>query len=434
LLKPDIMAPGVDVLAATSPVLVDRDFDVLSGTSMSSPHIAGVGALMKQIHPDWSPAAIKSALMTTATQLRTDGSPIAGGPFAYGAGQVVPNSAIGPGLVYDAGFNDWLAFLCGTGQLQASYCPSIAIDPSDLNHPSISIGALAGSQTVKRTVTSVGSQAETYHATYTGLAGFTVGLPADFTVNPGASAPYQVTFTTSGAPLNAYATGMLILTGNKGHVVKSPVVLRPVALAAPAAVSSNGGSINYTVQFGYSGSFTAKPRGLIPSVVVPGTVADDPGDNFTLNGPGTVKIQVTIPSGITYARFSLFAADANAGSDLDLYVYQGTTLKGLSGSPTANEEVDFVNPAAGTYDIWVHGFATAGGQPTPFKLNYWLLGATSAGNVTVAAPGSATVGATGNIGLTFGGLSAGTKYLGSIVYGPSPADTIAPTIVRVDTP
>ena len=83
---------------------------------------------------------------------------------------------------------------------------------------------------------------------------------------------------------------------------------------------------------------------------------------------------------------------------------------------------------------WVHGFATAGGTPTPFKLNYWLLGGTSAGNMTVSAPGSATLGATGNIGLTFGGLSAGTKYLGSIVYGPSPADTIAPTIVRVDTP
>jgi subtilisin family serine protease len=434
MLKPDIMAPGVDVLAATSPVLVDRDFDVLSGTSMSSPHIAGVGALMKQIHPDWSPAAIKSALMTTATQLRTDGSPIAGGPFAYGAGEVVPNSAISPGLVYDAGFNDWLAFLCGTGQLQASYCPSIAIDPSNLNHASIAIGALAGSQTVKRTAKSVGSQAETYHATYTGLAGFTVGLPADFTVSPGASVPYQVTFTTNGAPLNAYGTGVLILTGNKGHVVKSPVVLRPVALAAPAEVSSNGGAINYQVQFGYNGSFTAKPRGLVPSVVVGGTVNDDPGDNFTLNGPGTVKIQVTIPSGITYARFSLFAADSNAGSDLDLYVYQGTTLKALSGSPTADEEVDFVNPAAGTYDIWVHGFATAGGAPTPFKLNYWLLGGTSAGNVTVSAPGSATLGATGNIGLTFGGLSGQTKYLGSIVYGPSPADTTPPTIVRVNTP
>ena len=83
---------------------------------MSSPHIAGIGALMKQAHPDWTPAMIKSALMTTASQLRNNGSPIAGGPFAYGAGQVVPNSAIDPGLVYNAGFNDWLAFLCGTGR------------------------------------------------------------------------------------------------------------------------------------------------------------------------------------------------------------------------------------------------------------------------------------------------------------------------------
>ena len=150
ILKPDIMAPGVDVLAAMSPIEAGHNFDFLSGTSMSSPHIAGIGALFKQLHPNWSPAAIKSALMTTASQTRNNNTPIAGGAFAFGAGQVVPNTANNPGLVFDAGFNDWLAFLCGTGQLTASYCPSIAIDPSNLNYPSIAIGALAGAQTVTR--------------------------------------------------------------------------------------------------------------------------------------------------------------------------------------------------------------------------------------------------------------------------------------------
>jgi subtilisin family serine protease len=136
MLKPDIMAPGVDILAAHSPIESGYIFNFLSGTSMSSPHMAGIAALFKQLHPEWSPAMIKSALMTTASQTRNNNTPIAGGAFAYGAGQVVPNSANDPGLVYDAGFNDWLAFLCGTGQLTASYCPSIAIDPSNLNYPS----------------------------------------------------------------------------------------------------------------------------------------------------------------------------------------------------------------------------------------------------------------------------------------------------------
>ena len=70
---------------------------------MSSPHLAGIGALMKQRHPGWSPAMIKSALMTTASQVRNNGSPITGGPFAIGSGHVDPNKAVDPGLVYDAG-------------------------------------------------------------------------------------------------------------------------------------------------------------------------------------------------------------------------------------------------------------------------------------------------------------------------------------------
>jgi len=68
ILKPDIMAPGVDILAAMSPVDSGGAlFDFLSGTSMSSPHIAGIAALFKQKYPNWSPAAIKSALMPCGT-------------------------------------------------------------------------------------------------------------------------------------------------------------------------------------------------------------------------------------------------------------------------------------------------------------------------------------------------------------------------------
>jgi hypothetical protein len=318
--------------------------------------------------------------------------------------------------------------------LQASYCASIAIDPSNLNYPSIAVAELTGIQTVRRTVTNVGNQPETYHATSTGLAGITVALPADFTVNPGASATYQVTFTTNGAAPNVYVSGVLILTGNKGHVVKTTVVLRPVALGVPAQVTSTGGPVSYTVQFGYTGPFSATPRGLIPAVVVPGTVNDDPNNSFSPTGQGIVAIPVTIGPGTTYARFSLFDADVLAGSDLDLYVFRGTTQVGSSGGGTAAEEVDLINPVAGSYTVYVHGWQTAGGAPSPFKLNYWLLGSANAGNMTVSAPSSATVGATGTIGLSFTGLAGATKYLGSVAYGPAPADTLAPTIVRVDTP
>ena len=115
LLKPDVIAPGQDVLAAVAPPgNHGLDFNLLSGTSMSAPHVAGVAALLMHRHPSWSPMMIKSALMTSGTDVldgpNTDPTVI----FSQGAGHIRPNNAADPGLVYNSGFNDWLAFLCGT--------------------------------------------------------------------------------------------------------------------------------------------------------------------------------------------------------------------------------------------------------------------------------------------------------------------------------
>src|SRR6185369_16037557 len=102
-----------------------------------------------------------------------------------------------------------------------------------------------------------------------------------------------------------------------------------------------GGPINYNVTFGYSGVFTATPRGLLPAVTTPGTITDDPTDSFVINGPGTVAIPVTIPAGTTYARFSLFDANVSPASDIDLYLVDSTnTIVAASGSGTSNEEIN----------------------------------------------------------------------------------------------
>jgi subtilisin family serine protease len=431
LLKPDVIAPGQDILAAVSPSIAGRDFDLFSGTSMSSPHVAGVAALLKDLHPDWSPMMIKSALMTTGYDV-LDAVDTPTKIFRQGAGHIAPNNAADPGLVYDAGFNDWLAFLCGTGQLTASYCPSIAIDPSNLNVASIAIGDLPGLQTVTRKVTNVGGN-ETYTFSYSGLADITVTPSVgSFTINPGATQSYNVTFTTSGAALNSYVGGFITWTGNHGHVVRIPVVVRPVALGAPASVSGTGGPINYNVTFGYNGPFTASARGLIPAAITAGTVADDPTDSTcSLASPNAVLVPVTIAAGTTYARFSLFDADVNPGSDIDLCVFRGTSLVGSSGSGTSAEEVNLLNPTAAAYTVVVQGWGVAGSSP--FKLHTWVLGSTAAGNMTVTAPASAILGTTGTITLTFTGLAPATKYLGSVAYSGI-AGLPNPTIVRVNTP
>ena len=444
LLKPDVMAPGVDILAAVAPPgNAGQNFNLYSGTSMSSPHVAGVAALLKDLHPDWSPMAIKSALMTSGYDVLDTGITTATRIFRQGAGHIRPNSAADPGLVYNSGFSDWLAFLCGTTTgVSAATCTALtsagySTDASDLNVASIAIGDLAGVQTVTRRVTNVGARA-TYTASTTGMTGITTTVtPSSLTLNPGETKTFTVTFTRTTAALNAYTGGQLSWTETGGtHIVRSPLLVRPVALAAPTQVSGTGGPINYNVTFGYTGAFTATGRGLIPATTFAGTVADDPTDSFAPSGPGTTSFSVAVPAGSTYARFSLFNEFTDGADDIDLYVYNGATRVGSSGGGTAAEEVNLVfstpTPAAVTYTVWVHGFATDG-PDAHFTLFTWGLGTTTAGNMTVTAPTTATLGATGTIGLTFSGLAPATKYLGSVAYSGA-AGMPSPTIVRVDTP
>ena len=416
LLKPDLMAPGQDILAAVAPPNNSgKDFDLYSGTSMSSPHVAGLAALFKQKYPGWSPMAIKSALMTT-------GYDVLDGPntnplviFRQGAGHVQPGKALNPGLVYDAGFSDWLSFICAVQP--GGGCTGVTpIDPSNLNVASIAIGDMAGTQTVTRRLTNVSGGKLTVTPSIAGLAGIdAVVSPASLTLARGETKSFTVTFTRTTAALNAYTGGQLTWTGG-GFSVRSPIVIRPVALAAPAQVSGN-----YNVTFGFTGPFTASARGLVPAATFGGTIS---------TGQQLVY-QVGIPAGTTYARFSLFDADTTPGSDLDLLVYGPTNaLVGSSGSATSAEEVNLLNPAAGTYTVVVDGYATASPSST-FTLFAWTLDATAAGNMTVTAPATATMGGSGAINLGFSGLTPGIRYLGSVAYSGA-AGMPNPTIVRVD--
>jgi subtilisin family serine protease len=438
LLKPDVIAPGQDILAGVSPIGYNgRLFDLLSGTSMSSPHVAGLGALLKSLHPDWSPMAIKSALMTTGYDVLDGGTPAPNtNPvliFRQGAGHVNPNSAANPGVVYDSGWSDWLAFICATqpqgltSTCNALWSSGYSKDASDFNSPSIAIGALAGSQTVTRRITNVSGNPLTLAASVTGLVGITTTVtPASLTLDPGETKSFTVTFRRTSAPLNNYTGGQLTWTGG-GYSVRSPIVVNPVALAAPAEVSGS-----YSVTFGYTGTFSATARGLVAAAVTDGTVDQDPDQTFSPNDPsGTTLVRVTVPAGTTYARFSLFDADVAPGSDIDLYVYrENGSFVGASGNGGSTEEVNDVAPVAGDYYVFMHGWGLPAGV-SPFKLHSWALGSTSAGNMAVTAPASATLGQTGNIGISTSGLTSGTKYLGSVVYGGA-ASLPAPTIIRID--
>jgi hypothetical protein len=177
------------------------------------------------------------------------------------------------------------------------------------------------------------------------------------------------------------------------------------------------------VEFGYSGAFGTSVRGLVPAVAQAGRVAAT---------GSVVTMSVNVPAGTTLARFALFDANVSTASDLDIEVLDPSAkLVGTSGGPTTAESVTLANPVAGSYTVRITAFDVPGTNGADFTLFSWALGSTSAGNLAVTAPATATTAKPGAIGLTFTGLVKGTKYLGAIDY--TGAETMPQsTIVRVD--
>ncbi|CAM9003917.1 unnamed protein product [Rhodiola kirilowii] len=252
ILKPDVIGPGVNILAAwteaTGPSGMEKDvrktkFNIMSGTSMSCPHISGLAALLKAAHPNWSPSAIKSALMTTAYTQDNTGFPLrdaSGGglstPWAHGSGHVDPQKALSPGLVYDTSPDEYIKFLCSMYTLQHLQtivkrpnvtCAKKFSDPGQLNYPSFSI--LFGKKRTARytrTLTNVGTAGSIYQVT------LDVPSPITATVKPmklafknvGDKLSYTVTFVSSKAASQmAKPLFGSIMWSNDQHQVKSPV-------------------------------------------------------------------------------------------------------------------------------------------------------------------------------------------------------------------
>jgi subtilisin family serine protease len=445
LLKPDLAAPGVDVLAAVAPPgNRGRMFDLYSGTSMSSPHVAGLAALFKQLHPTWSPMAIKSALMTTGTDVLDAFTGTAASDaaalrvFAQGAGHVDPLRAADPGLVYDSGPKDWQAFLCGaTASQPAATCNALAaegysFDRSDMNLASIAIGDLAGTQTVTRRVTNVDRKRSIYTASVSleGIAA--VVSPSTLTLEPGQTASFTIAFTRTSAPLDAYTAGHLTWSDG-AHSVRSPIVVRPVPFSAPAEVSSAGEPVSWQVKTGYVGPLSATVGGLVAATQTPWTVVQDPDATFAPTDPaGTFSFDVAVPAGATLRAGIYEDAIAPTGTDLDLYVYRGSTLVGSSSDNDSNEEATVTNTStAATYTVYVHGWSTNGPSASG-TLFTWVVGSTPAGNVTLSGVGPATVG-TQTHTAAFSGLAAGTRYLGRVDYSDGAA-LVGRTLLGVRTP
>ncbi|GAA4492080.1 S8 family serine peptidase [Actinoallomurus oryzae] len=293
LLKPDIAAPGVSILAAVAPPTNSGDdFAFESGTSMAAPHISGLAALYLGLHPTMSPMAIKSALMTTATPTKNADGSSSDDVFAQGAGEVTPKSMLEPGLVYDSSDNDWLGYLTGRGV--DTGVPAIAT--SQLNSPSIAAGHLLGTETFTRTLTAV--TPGLYHATVSvpGMEAKVSPSILDF-AKAGDTHTFTVTLTQTTQPSGRTTTGSLTWS-KQGTSVRSPIVVTPTSADAPKAVSGSGtsGSASFQVTPG-SDNLPLTAYGLVSGPAQRGSVdGSDPANQaaFPFTVTDTTKaVQLT---------------------------------------------------------------------------------------------------------------------------------------------
>ncbi|XP_030523163.1 subtilisin-like protease SBT1.6 [Rhodamnia argentea] len=267
ILKPDLIAPGVNILAAwtdaVGPTGLASDkrrteFNILSGTSMACPHVSGAAALLKSAHPDWSPAMIRSAMMTTANlidnrnQLISDestGKPAS--PYDFGAGHLDLDLAMDPGLVYDITNDDYVSFLCGISYSNKviqvitrspANCPAKKKPlPENLNYPSISAlfstsSAGVQSKTFIRTATNVGQPNAVYQVKVESAPkGVTISVkPAKLVFTEAVKKwSYTVTVTADTRNLelgdSGAAFGSLSWSDGK-HVVRSPIVVTEITM------------------------------------------------------------------------------------------------------------------------------------------------------------------------------------------------------------
>jgi subtilisin family serine protease len=217
IMKPDLAAPGTEILAGdtgnTFPDPTDNQgslFQVLSGTSMASPHVAAAAALVRQAHPNWTPGQIHSALMTTATMkklYREDAITLAG-PFDVGSGRLDVARAADPGLTFDATKQEFLDH---------------QFDLWTVNYPSLYVPSMGTALTVQRTIKNELAKTTKFKLTIQGPADLGVTVPAEIVLAPGAFATFDLTVNAGSVPAGQVRHAVLLIKGKT--VARFPITI-----------------------------------------------------------------------------------------------------------------------------------------------------------------------------------------------------------------
>ncbi|NEM92240.1 S8 family serine peptidase [Galbitalea soli] len=444
VLKPNITAPGVSILAASNnaPGGAGR-WEFLSGTSMATPHIAGLAALYLSAHPRATPAEIQSALMTTARNTVTVSGALVRDPFSQGAGEVNPRQFLNPGLVYLAGPTDWKRYLLGARAVSrsaAGFAGLSPVDPSNLNSASIAIGDFAVKQTVTRRVTSTAPGVYHVAASVPGLGVKVRPKLLSFT-RAGQTKTFTVTLVRKGARLDEYRTGYL--SWKKLHsslVVKIPIAVHRTILQAPATVTLHAATGHADVRL-IAGAVRSTIR-----IQATGLAAEQTKAATAVSG-GHQQFVHHLGAGNQYLRFTTELPRARSDTNLDLLVfyyprgalvppptadlsaYDLNDLVGISADTTSNEVADVVTTQEqyrrGGYFVVYVADTAAPSSPVAYTSGLYAIGVhTNTGryhsnHTRLHAKGGTPI----SYRLSWSGLAPHRSYLAFVFYGSAPVFT-----------
>lgn len=416
VLKPDITAPGIHILAGASPEHVTEVnglvepygaqgqlFQLIQGTSMSSPHVAGLGALMRGLHPDWSPAQIQSALMTTANsahQARTPEGDGAATPFDMGAGRADMTQAGRAGFVLDENATNY-----------RSADPLAGGNPAALNIASLTDGNCISQCSWTRVIQSSWSQPVEWTLSTSSATTITLTAePAAFTLAPGASQTITVAANVPAQSIDKWFFGELLFTPTNPDVAPAhfPVAVRSSAGESPTrvAIETRRDQGRYaiedietiaveelTVQI-----YSDEPQ-LSELELALDPTNEDPYD-FAAGGLYSTTIAVA-----ETAKQLVIETKNSTAPDLDLYV--GIDTNG-NGTPEADEELcrstsgsadeicDFRlsdgTLIPGVYWIVVQNWSGSGADTDSFTLSTLLIDDSDTGPLSASGPASVTAG------------------------------------------
>ena len=357
--KPDVTAPGVQILAGHTPASIDIStgpqgelFQAIAGTSMSSPHVAGAGALLKALHPNWTPGQIKSALMTSASRgvVKEDGVTPAT-PFDFGSGRIDLNKAGSVGLTFD--------------ETAANYV-ALASQLWNANYPSLYHPAMPGAITVQRTIHDETGAGGTWLLSAAAPADVTIVVPAQVVVPAGGSATFSITVMAPTVPVNEVRHALIRLRSGSSqlHFPVTFVRKQPDVTLAKTCEPTNllrGTQTTCTITATNTSFATANvviwdqlpsPLTLVPASVVG---ASPSGNGVTFSGP---------LAGAEPPDVSIAAGASPAGGYLPLADFGITPIGGVGDETIVNFTVPGFQYGSRTYTrigVTSNGYAVVGG-------------------------------------------------------------------------